>query len=804
MPRSVLSSLYRRWGIDSLATKALLPGAALLLLTLIGGTLVFVGGSHLARRRLWERRVGAEADVVSEALARRVEAVASAGQILARDPDVARALRERSDAVWRIVNGRALVVRDQFDLAIVQIYDHRGLAQANLIPLSNGLDPPVTSSLLNMAEPGRTVARVVDDRLFLLSRTALPEEAGTVVVGIDLETELKRIRAADRLLADLGLTLRGTHVSTGAGLLSDAEDGWVHDQCYQTSSITLGATPARLIVVHPSRDVGLVSQVSGVTRATLIAVVGGTLFATLLLGGISVMVIRSVASPMRSLSAAAIAAGQGDLEQQVRLPTSRLTIGEGDELGLLTDSFNQMTDNLRAHCAHLEAKVAMCTVGLSIAADVARAVSSSLELTIILQESVQIINKRLACVCPGVHHVAVFLIEEGADVVALKEVAGEAGGNLAGKTIRVPVGSRSPVGLAVATRRSVAIQNVKVTSTHLKPPLLMETYSAVAVPLLVGDALIGALDVQSRQPDAFPSDTRQLLTTLANQIATAVHNARLYQRQCQAAEHLAEVDQLRTQFLAMMSHKLRAPLTTISGLAGSLLEGRLGPLTDGQERDVDLICSLGQHLLELTDDFLDISKMRPGTITLTLEDVDMRLLIESSLDAIAPLIEDRPVTLCAEIDQDLPIVCADKRRVRQVLLNLLSNVAAFTRAGRISVRARKIEALNVDGARMEPFIEVCIAETGPGISTERLPGDLRALARPDVCQASEYVAAGFGFPITQALLDLHGGRIWADSKSDGGTTFTFILPVDQLDADEIQPPERTRADSVEVAAHGLV
>ena len=275
----------------------------------------------------------------------------------------------------------------------------------------------------------------------------------------------------------------------------------------------------------------------------------------------------------------------------------------------------------------------------------------------------------------------------------------------------------------------------------------------------------------------------QLLNTLANQIATAVHNARLYRRQCQAADHLAEVDQLKTQFLAMMSHKLRAPLNTITGLSRGLIEAEVNPLSEQQERDASLICSLGQHLLELTDDFLDISKLRTGKITLSLEDVDMRLLIESSLDAVAPLVEDRPITLRADIAPNLPVVRADKRRIRQVMLNLLSNAVAFTEEGRINVRARGIEDLNADTGRMEPFAEVSISDTGLAISKDKLIDGFRAFDRPDLEGSStpfpECVAAGFALPITEALIELHGGRIWVDGEvaKGMGVAFTFVLPV---------------------------
>ncbi len=545
MLRSVLTFLYRRWRIRSLGAKAMVPSLTLIMLSLIVSTIVFAGGNYLTRRRLLEQQVSDEADDVIETLNQRVADLSDAGLVLASDVDVVRGLQGASESARSALDSHVRAVQDRFDLVLVHIYGQGGPAQADLVLSSTCIDASATSSLLNMAEPGTPVARVVDDHLLLLGRAPAVGEAGTVVVGIDLETELKQMQSKHRLSADLGLSLRGTNVGTGDGLPFDVQAGWVDGQYCLTRAITLGATPAELLLVRPGGDIGSGRLHAGrVTRAALFAMVGGTLFAALLLCVVTVMVIRSVERPIRTVSAAAEAVGQGDLEQEVQLTPSPLTIGEGDELGLLVDAFNGITDNLRHRYVDLEAQVEARSAGLSIAAEVAQAVSSSLELDVILRQSAEIMKRRLGRVCPGVYHVGIFLVEEGSDIVLLREVASDARNDLAGRSVWIPMGSKSPVGLAVATERSMVIQNVKVTSTHLEPPLLMDTYSAVAVPLLIGDRLIGVLDVQSRQPSAFGSDAIQLINTLGNQIATAVHNARLYRQQCQAAERGVALNQL--------------------------------------------------------------------------------------------------------------------------------------------------------------------------------------------------------------------------------------------------------------------
>ena len=174
-------------------------------------------------------------------------------------------------------------------------------------------------------------------------------------------------------------------------------------------------------------------------------------------------------------------------------------------------------------------------------------------------------------------------------------------------------------------------------------------------------------------------------------------------------------------------------------------------------------------------------------------------MIESSLDAVAPLIEDKPIELRADIESDLPLVRADKRRIRQVMLNLLSNAVAFTEAGHIGVRARPMEALNVDTGRMEPSVEIRIRDIGLTISKEKLVDGFRALDRLDPqavsSPLSECMAAGFALPITEALVDLHGGRIWVDGEVGEGTVFTFVLPVNRIDAEAY--PESITSSTVE-------
>jgi len=646
---SVLKSLCQRWRLSSLTPKLLLPGAALAALSVIGAAVVLSRTTNVVHRCISYRQINAEAETVAHLLDQRSQALSVAGGLLAEDPDVLQELQGEAEATSDSLKNRVLAVQDRFDLSLVQVYDQGGRLRLELVRPRERLSASTSSLILNMAESGKTVARAVDNTLLLLCQRELPGDVGTVVVGTDLEAELQRMRLEEGLSAELGLTLRGTNVGTDAGLPFSDQSFPAVPQYYRTRFILLGLTPAELLLAQPVREVGRV------TRVAVIVAVATALVTALSLSIMNGVTVRSLTGSLRTLSRAMKAAGQGRAAQEVRLPSNLLTIGEGDELGLLVDAYNEMTVRLRDHCAELEAEVEVYGAGLATVADVARAVASSFQLEMILKESTEIIQARLGEVCPNVHHVGIFLVEDDPNVMVLKELAGEAKPLLMRKGLRVPVGSKSPIGRAAATRRPQIVRNVKLASAHLKPPLLMDTYSAVAVPLLTGDSLIGILDVQSRQPAAFPPTTLPLLNVLAHQIASAVHNARSFQQQRRIVKRLAEVDQLKTQFLAVMSHRFHAPLRTVTRLSNALLEKTDGALTGQQKRDIGLIHSLSQHLAELTDDFLDVSRIKAGSTTLSFKDVDKPLLTERSRDGIAPLVEDRPRSQGTESKHEEPI-----------------------------------------------------------------------------------------------------------------------------------------------------
>ena len=189
----------------------------------------------------------------------------------------------------------------------------------------------------------------------------------------------------------------------------------------------------------------------------------------------------------------------------------------------------------------------------------------------------------------------------------------------------------------------------------------------------------------------FDSGQMNLMVTIANAAAVALENAQLYQVQLETAEKLRELDKLKSQFLANMSHELRTPLNSIIGFSRVIMKGIDGPVTDMQTQDLTAIHNSGQHLLKLINDVLDVSKIEAGKMELAFDDnTNIADLIISAMSTAVGLTKDKPIKLERVIPAELPLVRADPTRVRQVLINFLSNAAKFTDEGFIRVEAKQV------------------------------------------------------------------------------------------------------------------
>ncbi len=288
----------------------------------------------------------------------------------------------------------------------------------------------------------------------------------------------------------------------------------------------------------------------------------------------------------------------------------------------------------------------------------------------------------------------------------------------------------------------------------------------------IGDRVIGVLDVQATQRHAFTETVVQVLQLMADQLAIAVESARAYDLSRRALEELRRADELKTQFLANMSHELRTPLNSIIGFSRIILKGIDGPITDQQRQDLEAIYNAGQHLLGLINDILDLSKIEAGKMELVFEEVDVAQILESVLATIRGLIKGKPIQLQTDIQTPLPTVYADAKRVRQILLNVLSNAAKFTQKGYIKVSAQA-QTTKTGGRELLLVVE----DTGPGIPKEAQERLFTPFFQADAAITRAVGGTGLGLAITRHLVEMHGGRIWIESEEGKGTKVFITFPV---------------------------
>lgn len=305
-----------------------------------------------------------------------------------------------------------------------------------------------------------------------------------------------------------------------------------------------------------------------------------------------------------------------------------------------------------------------------------------------------------------------------------------------------------------------------------------ETFAAdedhkLVIPIRVQDVDLGELVFDVRQDgQPWTEDDRALAEAVSQQLAVALQDARSNQLTQNALAEMREADRLKTQFLANMSHELRTPLNSIIGFSRVILKGIDGPITPQQEEDLKAIYNAGQHLLGLINDVLDLSKIDAGKVELAFSEVVLKDVLQSVMSTAEGLVQGKPIELVTDIPDDLPTITADSIRVRQILLNLVSNAVKFTERGQIGVSARRIDS----GER--PEIVVAVFDTGLGIAAE----DQRKLFEPfsqvDASPTRKTGGTGLGLSICRHLVELHGGRIWVESVPGEGSTFAFTLPIE--------------------------
>lgn len=292
--------------------------------------------------------------------------------------------------------------------------------------------------------------------------------------------------------------------------------------------------------------------------------------------------------------------------------------------------------------------------------------------------------------------------------------------------------------------------------------------SMIAVPVLRGEKIIGALVVRRRTTGEFSAETIEFLETFAGQSALAVWNAQLFRELETKTAELQVVSQHKSEFLASMSHELRTPLNAVIGFSEVLLERMFGELNDRQDEYLHDILSSGKHLLQLLNDILDLSKVEAGRMELEPSAFPLRGALEYAISMVRERASAHGIDVGLEVDPELDTLDSDELRFKQVLLNLLSNAVKFTPdGGHVRVAARR------DG----DLVAITVTDDGVGIPPEDRERIFESFQQGRRGAQSEE-GTGLGLTLCRRIVALLGGTMWLETELGAGSTFGFSVPID--------------------------
>ncbi len=409
----------------------------------------------------------------------------------------------------------------------------------------------------------------------------------------------------------------------------------------------------------------------------------------------------------------------------------------------------------------------------SALADAGREISESLEPDVVLRRIAMRANALLSR-----DSAAVFLLESDGSLRAVVAVGRQAA---ALQDFRLPAGA-GIIGRVVSSGQGLIVNDALGDPAAVSVPGTPEEQGEklIAAPLAVSGRVTGVMALWRGEAELpFLPDDLVFLSALARQAAVAIENARLHRRAKDEARRAAalyeaasaaraeaeEANRLKSRFLANMTHELRTPLNSIINLAYLIQEGSEEAPPPGIRDEAARIEVAGRHLLGLINDVLDVAKIEAGRMDVRLEESDFRAIARAVLSAASGLELAPGVELRDELPDGLPPVLVDRTRLRQVLFNLLANAVKFTSCGHIALRASASER--------ELVVEV--EDTGIGMEKTELPKAFAEFVQLDDDMDRRAGGSGLGLPLSRHLVELQGGRLWAESRKGEGSVFRFTL-----------------------------
>jgi signal transduction histidine kinase len=332
-------------------------------------------------------------------------------------------------------------------------------------------------------------------------------------------------------------------------------------------------------------------------------------------------------------------------------------------------------------------------------------------------------------------------------------------------------GRWSIAGRAILERKVVHVADIRSDPeyTMVEAQRLGGFCTMLGVPLLREGAPIGVMTVLRNTVQPFSAQQIALVETFADQAVIALENVRLFNEIQDKNRQLPEASQNKSSFLSSMSHELRTPLNAIIGLTDMMVANAARFGTEKALESLKRVNAAGTHLLGLINQVLDLSKIEAGKLELNPENVNLAPLIDEVIGTAGQLADQNKNHLLVEAEQNLGAVTVDPMRLRQILLNLLSNACKFTKQGEVKLVARKV----ADG---HDCIELSVCDTGIGMTAEQQAKLFAEFTQADSLTARKFGGTGLGLAISRKLARMMGGDVTVSSEPGKGSVFTMRLP----------------------------